>query len=128
MCTRVCVCVCFFFCNEKSKATPATCRTSYVNGPPADSDGWNGRQLLYTYYIYILIYTCIFVFVVSGLLEGAIVSCKQVDEVPTISTVQVMASNQKDWEMLVCSSAITRDGPIAGPPDGRPAGWPSVGV
>lgn len=36
-----------------------------------------------------------------GLFEGTIVSCKVVDELPTLDTVYVTAANQKDWEMLV---------------------------
>lgn len=41
-------------------------------------------------------------YAISGLFEGDIISCKQIQDVQTISSVQVMASNQKDWEMLVC--------------------------
>lgn len=37
----------------------------------------------------------------SGLFEGTIVSCRVVDELPTLDTVYVTAVNQKDWEMLV---------------------------
>lgn len=32
-------------------------------------------------------------------------TCKQEEDVPTIRSVQVMASNQKDWEMLVWRDA-----------------------
>lgn len=36
-----------------------------------------------------------------GLSEGAIVSCKLVDELSTLDTVHVTATNHKDWEILV---------------------------
>lgn len=39
-----------------------------------------------------------------GLYEGCIVSCKIVDEVPVLDVVNVTASNEKDWEMLVSMS------------------------
>lgn len=39
-----------------------------------------------------------------GLYEGCIVSCKIVDEVPVLDVVNVTASNEKDWEMLVSIS------------------------
>lgn len=39
--------------------------------------------------------------VLLGLFEGTIVSCRVVDELPTLDTVYVTAVNQKDWEMLV---------------------------
>lgn len=36
-----------------------------------------------------------------GLYDGAIVSCRVVDDLPTLDTVYVTATNQKDWEILV---------------------------
>lgn len=37
----------------------------------------------------------------TGLYDGAIVSCRVVDDLPTLDTVYVTATNQKDWEILV---------------------------
>lgn len=38
-----------------------------------------------------------------GLYEGSIVSCKLVEDLPTLKTVYVTAMNEKDWEILVCT-------------------------
>lgn len=38
-----------------------------------------------------------------GLYEGSIVSCKLVEDLPTLETVYVTAINEKDWEILVCT-------------------------
>lgn len=51
-----------------------------------------------------LMFTHLFI----GLHDGAIVSCKVVEELPVLDTVYVTAMNQKDWEMLVSASAINK--------------------
>lgn len=64
------------------------------------------KSIFYLHFLSVFLFGCSCVAHAReiGLYEGCIVSCKIVDEVPVLDVVNVTASNEKDWEMLVSIS------------------------